>query len=230
MIGLVLFALVTAPVGWQGGANRELVEETGRVGHFGGVHGVIEAERWDAPQPGVVLYVTRVAANVGSPEDAAAAELATFTHGTLAPVVKAGALDADTTWQDGDVTGATRMIIAATADRIVAVKGECFEGAGAAAKDVAACVQALATLDAGIPVADRVPLTPPAAPAAPAVAPTLTTRGLTEQHVTMPPMSVPPAAPGPDRRPIYTGAGLVVIAAIFWWNRRRRAAAHDNDR
>jgi hypothetical protein len=220
---LLLLALVTAPVGWQGGANRELVEQTGRVGHFGGVHGVIEAERYDAPAPGVVLYVTKVSANVASPQDAAAAEFATFTHGSLAPEVKDKALDASATWKDGDVSGATRMIIAATSDRIVAIKGECYEGADANPKDAAACVQALATLDAGIPAADRVALTVPAA--APPAAPALSSPRLTEQHVTMPPMTVKQDRPGPDRRPVYAGAGLIVIAAIFWWNRRRRQSS-----
>jgi hypothetical protein len=222
MMPVILLALVTAPVGWQGGANRELVEQTGKVGHFGGVHGVIEAERYDAPSPGVVLYVTKVSANVGAPQDAAAAELATFTHGSLEPEVKDKALDGNVTWKDGDVTGATRMVIAATADRIVAVKGECYEGADASAKDVNACIQALGTLDVGIAVADRVALTVPAA--APAAPPTLTAPGLTDQHVPMPPMTFKRPTPGPDRRPVYAGAGLIVIAAIFWWNRRRRAS------
>ena len=130
------------------------------------------------------------------------------------------ALDGNVTWKDGDVNGATRMVIAATGDRIVAVKGECYYGNDAAAKDVASCVQALGTLDVGIAVADRVGLTVPAAPAP--VAPSLSTPGLTGEHVTMPPMTVKQETPGPDRRPVYAGAGLIVIAAIFWWNRRRR--------
>jgi hypothetical protein len=218
---LILLALVTAPVGWHGGANRELVEQTGKVGHFGGVHGVIEAERYDAPAPGVVLYVTRISANVSAPSDAAAAELATFTHGSLEPRIKDKALDASTTWTDGDVTGATHVILAATADRIVAVKGECYYRTDASAKDVASCVQALGTLDVGIAVTDRVELAVPA-PGSAAAAPALSTPGLTDQHVPMPPMTVKQEAPGPDRRPVYAGAGLIVIAAIFWWNRRRR--------
>ena len=222
MTPLILAALISVPAGFQGGANRELVEQTGKIGHFGGVHGVIEAERYDAPSPGVVLYVTRVSANVSVPNDAAAAELATFPHGSLDPVAKDKALDGNVTWKDGDVNGATRMVIAATGDRIVAVKGECYYGNDASAKDVASCVQALGTLDVGIAVADRVALTVPAAPAP--IAPSLSTPGLTDQHVTMPPMTVKQETPGPDRRPVYAGAGLIVIAAIFWWNRRRRAA------
>jgi hypothetical protein len=225
MMLLILAALLSVPAGFQGGANRELVEQTGKVGHFGGVHGVIEAERYDAPSPGVVLYVTRVSANVSAPSDAAAAELATFTHGSLDPVVKDKALDGNVTWTDGDVNGATRMVIAATADRVVAVKGECYYGNDATAKDVADCIQALGTLDVGIPVADRVALTVPTAPVP--VAPSLSAPSLTDKHVAMPPMTVPQEAPRRDLRPVYAGAGLIVIAAIFWWNRRRRQS---NDR
>jgi hypothetical protein len=226
MMPLVFLALVTAPTGWQGGANRELVEQTGKIGHFGGVHGVIEAERYDAPQPGVVLYVTRVAANVGDPNTAAAAELATFTHGTLEPKVVDSALDARIGWTEGDVTGAARVIIAATSDRIVAVKGECYAAKDGPENDVASCLAALGTLDVGVPVKDRVALTVPAAPPPPAATvPSLSAPSLTDQHVPMPPMTVTQARPGFDRRPVVAGAGLIVIAAIFWWNRRRRQSS-----
>jgi len=225
MSALVVLALIAAPAGWTGGANRELVEQTGRVAHFGGVHGVIEAERYDAPSAGVVLYVTRVAANIASPSDAAAAEVQTIAHGTPSVEAKDKALDVQTSWRDGDVAVTSRMIIAATADRIVAVKGECYEGTAAAALDVKHCIDALAALDPGIAAKDRVGLAVPTATAPAATPSTLTTPSLTDSHVSMPPMAVHQDAPGPDRRPVYVGAGLIVIAAIFWWNRRR--AAHD---
>ena len=38
----------------------------------------------------------------------------------------------------------------------------------------------------------------------------------------LPPMVIAQDRPGVDRRPIYLGAGLIVLAAVFWWNRRRR--------
>ena len=66
MTPLILAELISVPADFHGGANTALVEQTGSIGHFGGVHGVIEAERYDAPSPGVVLYVTRVTANVSS--------------------------------------------------------------------------------------------------------------------------------------------------------------------
>jgi hypothetical protein len=39
---------------------------------------------------------------------------------------------------------------------------------------------------------------------------------------TFDPIVIPATRGEPDRRPIYVGAGLVVLAAVFWWNRKRR--------
>ena len=214
-------SFVVAPAGWHGGASQELVEQTGRVGHFGGVHGVIEAERWDAPHPGVVLYVTKVSANTASPSDAATAELPNLGSGAGEPVTKDKALQIDATVLDSSAGHSARMIIAATADRIVAVKGECYMSADALAPEVTQCDQALATLDTGIAVKDRVELTISHVPPAP----TLSGSGLTDTHVSLPPMQVHHEPARRDLRPVYVGAGLIVIAAIFWWNRRR--AVHD---
>ena len=204
---------VAAPAGWHGGASQELVEQSGRLGHFGGVHGVIEAERWDAPRPGVVLYVTKVSANTADPSGAATAEIGDLGE----PATKDKQVEVDATAMGSDAGHVTRLILASTADRIVAVKGECYEGAEANAIDVSDCAHALATLDTGIAVKDRVDLTISHVPPAP----TLSTAPLTDTHVSLPPMQVHQDAPGPDRRPVYVGAGLIVIAAIFWWNRRR---------
>jgi hypothetical protein len=212
---------VAAPAGWHGGASQELVEQSGRQGHFGGVHGVIEAERWDAPKPGVVLYVTKVSANTASPSDAATAEIASLGSGAGEPETKDKQLDLQASMIGSDAGHNSRMIIASTADRIVAVKGECYMAADASAPDVNQCVQALATLDTGIAVKDRVDLTISHVPPVPA----LSGSALTDTHVSLPPMQVHQDAQGPDRRPVYVGAGLIVIAAIFWWNRKR--AAHD---
>jgi hypothetical protein len=40
----------------------------------------------------------------------------------------------------------------------------------------------------------------------------------------LPPISVPSAAPTADRRPMWVGAGLVLLAGALWWNHRRRAS------
>jgi hypothetical protein len=206
---------VAAPPGWHGGASQELVEQSGRLGHFGGVHGVIEAERWDPPAPGVVLYVTKVSANVADPSAAATAEIGNLGE----PESKDKQLVVDATAIEDKVGHVTHMIIAATGDRIVAVKGECYETEEASAIDVNHCAQALATLDTGIAIKDRVDLTVSHVPPEP----TLSGSGLSDTHVSMPPMQVRHDEPARDLRPVYVGAGLIVLAAIFWWNRKRAA-------
>jgi hypothetical protein len=46
---------------------------------------------------------------------------------------------------------------------------------------------------------------------------------------TLPPIEVAPPAPAPDRRPVFVGAGIVMLAALFWWNQRRRARLAEED-
>jgi len=41
-------------------------------------------------------------------------------------------------------------------------------------------------------------------------------------RVVLPPMAIAQDRPAVDRRPIYIGAGLVVLALVFYWNRRGR--------
>lgn len=49
-------------------------------------------------------------------------------------------------------------------------------------------------------------------------------------HERVMPLNVPPAEPQPDRRPMFIGAGIVVLAGLFWWNARRRARIeHEED-
>jgi hypothetical protein len=207
--------LIVAPPSWTGGASQQLVEQTGRIGHFGGVHGVIEAERYDGPN--VVLYVTRVGASTADIGGAAEAEIGVLGHPVTGRSVADQAIVVDSAWHDSDVTGTARLVIAASGDRVVAVKGECYAGAAAAPDASAACTKALATLDTGIAAKDRTTIPPPSSVPP---APQLTTPGPSQTHVAMPPISVH-AEPHRDLRPVYVGAGLIVIAAVFWWNRRR---------
>ncbi|HWO21490.1 MAG TPA: hypothetical protein VNO30_22130 [Kofleriaceae bacterium] len=161
-------------------------------------------------------------------------------------------LEATLTWRDASagVVDTSRVVVAADAQRVVAVTGQCLLGAGAAAELAKACEAALATLDPGIPAAARAPLALAAEPApveapapatATAPAATATTGAPTAgigpapagsakdpaparlddaSHISLPPR--PAQAQEPDRRPLYLGFGLVVIALLFWWNRRRR--------
>jgi hypothetical protein len=41
-------------------------------------------------------------------------------------------------------------------------------------------------------------------------------------RVRIPPIVIRQDKPALDQRPLYVGAGLVVLAAVFWWNRRQR--------
>jgi len=39
----------------------------------------------------------------------------------------------------------------------------------------------------------------------------------------------PDTQPATDRRPVFIGAGIVLLAAVFWWNMKRRAREEDED-
>ena len=44
------------------------------------------------------------------------------------------------------------------------------------------------------------------------------------------PMSIAPAERPRDRRPVYVGLGIMVLALVFWWNRRQRDRFDREDR
>lgn len=154
---------------------------------------------------------------------------------------------------------ASRVVVAADAGRVVAITGQCLLAAGAPAELASACDAALATLEPGVPAAARVPLAMaaepasvagpagPAAPAAPAppaasgepaamTAPGASGPGpgpaparLDDASRVELPQPPPPPARAADRRPLYLGVGIVVIALMFWWNRRRRERFEADD-
>ncbi len=224
--------LVTAPSGWKGGANAELVQSTGAIPHFGGVHGIIEGERYDAPKPGIVLYAARIAATTNTPAIAAQAELANVEPSNVkdAKVAMASqdnAIVASLDWKDASagIQGSTRMVIAATKDKVVAVKGECIAAADADAALVAACKQALASLDTGIAASERQDLTSTSTSISTSTSTIPPELKLPDEplHAKAPPMVVPDtASPRTDARPIVVGASLIALAAVFYWNRKRR--------
>lgn len=125
-----------------------------------------------------------------------------------------------------------RMVVGADARGVVAVVGQCFARDDASAADVAACRAALATLDTGIPADQRVALALPATVAAPVVPvelaplPELGGKPAASQPTIGtrkgPLIALPPPPPETDRRPIYIGVGIVVLAFAFWWNRKQR--------
>jgi hypothetical protein len=222
--------IVTPPPGWTGGANAELVTRTGGEGHFGGVHGVVEAERYAPPETGVVLYATRISATSAARDIAARAEIDALRPSAPTRwhvdkdrpgkqiVVTVASHDARTATDD-----VGRLVLVAAGDSvIVATRGECVSAADAAPAAVTACQAALATLDPAIAANSRVELSmspepPPAASPAPA-APLL--RDVTRAPI--PPIVVHQETPRTDPRPLYVGIGLVLLGTVFWWNRRRR--------
>ena len=214
--------IVQPPAGWTGGANAELVQQTGGEGHFGGVHGVVEAERWDPPKPGVVLYATRVAATTSARDAAAAAEIDQLHRKNEAGwhVATADkATEVMLTWKDSGVHGDVRMLVTGSGDAvIVATKGECVAADDAPKDELDACKAALATLDPAIAVNNRAEIgrSPPATPA-PAPTPTMSDGS----KMPPPPETKQEAAPA-DRRPLYVGAGVILLATAYFWNRRRR--------
>ncbi|MDX2090474.1 MAG: hypothetical protein SFX73_21630 [Kofleriaceae bacterium] len=136
----------------------------------------------------------------------------------------------------------TRLVLAATKTGVVASTGECIWGSDVAPALIEACKQALATIDTGTARADRVMIdtgtknpfddaagsAAPAPPAAPQATPPVSRPQMEparlddSDRLRMTPMSISPGPRETDRRPVYVGAGIVVLAVIFWWNRRRR--------
>jgi hypothetical protein len=218
--------LVKPPADWKGGPNDELMHAAGLESHFGEGHGIIEAEKYDGPKPGILLAVTRVAANTTAIGVAAAAELehvrpSNAPDAKVEQTVSDHAIVARVEWRDdkSGVRGITRMVVAATSAKISAVKGECLASTDAPQELVTACDHALATLDPDIELTSRVEI-PAAGPSAP---PNPNASYMSDASKTpMPPIVIKPESPSTDKRPIAVGAGVVVLAAVFWWNRRRR--------
>ena len=225
------------PAGWKGGANDELVHATGLIPHFGNVHGIIEAERYDAPQPGVVLDLTRVTATTSAPDAAARAEIEQLrvpADSGQRELEWREHWDAGRMWVDvwlvyrdpsTKVDGRVRMVIAASKLQIVAVKAECLTTDDADRELANACVAALYSLDPSMPIQERIPIDLDAKPSASTSTSTSTSTSSMSPppHVPLPPMAIPQEQPKTDLRPIVVGAGIIALAIVFWWNRKRRA-------
>jgi hypothetical protein len=142
-------------------------------------------------------------------------------------------LEASLAWHDSDANtkDLIRIVIAADAATLTAVTGECLASADAQAPTIAACKAALATLDPGIAKSDRIAIPAPSLVSVP-LPDSSSPQGsdhlvLPMAHMTdgsrveLPPMAIPRDAPS-DRRPVYVGAGIALLAAAFYWNRRNR--------
>lgn len=247
---------VKPPTGWQ--SNPEFAAALSpRTDLFGGVPASSTTEVYRAPVRGAVLYVTRAEAKLPAAQrDAAASyELEELRRAfdragadakvqTQAQRVDAAAkvMEGTVAWRDeaAGVVNSRRTAIAADAERVVAMTGECVLAVDVAPEIAKACEAALASIVPDIPVDQRVALSivgspstavapaAPPSPPAPSGAVTSSGPGMSDASKLppIPPMVVsqPPAKqqPDADRRPVYLGLGLLVLAIIFYMNRKRR--------
>jgi hypothetical protein len=239
--GIANASTVKAPKGWTADTQTalSLSQQLGAVPHFGGLASIVTVEAYSAK--GAVLYATRVMANV-KPEQrdvAASAELDDLRaslrrQSTVAPTTWKreaidGRLEATLAWREA-TANESRMIVVADAQHVVAVSGECVLAADVTDEVASACRAALATLDPDVPAAQRVALTlaaetapPPPMPAPGSGASRAPSLGeASGDRPALAPIQITPQASERDRRPIYVGGGLVVLALVFWWNRKRR--------
>lgn len=233
LAGVAHAAPIQPPAGWM--LDAELAPPPAAT-RFGGATTKVSIYAYRAPVQGAVLYVNRAEADVVAADRD---ELATIEIEEPRNAMRragdgvkteqdaqhfddgAKQLEANVRWRDANVMDHSRTIVAGDDKRLVAVSGQCVLALDAPVEIVKACDAALATLDAEVPPASRVALSivvtatePPPKPAHDV----LDDGG----KVALPPIVVDPPKPEPDRRPVYVGLGLVVLAAVFWWNRKRR--------
>jgi len=223
--------------------------------HFGGAPTkAISVTQYLSPARGAALIVTRVEVELASQRDVAIRgqlewfhdkERVTPEHAKPWQEVRSPdgkLIEATLEYADpkSGVRGASRHLVVGTADRLVALSGECIEDIDPklGTQRLDACKAALATLDPAVDPAQRVALevapvgtAPPPPPPSP-TSPSLPAATLSEGPRTpLPPIVVPQDAQPPvDRRPVFVGAGIVLLAAAFWWNMRRRARLESDDR
>jgi hypothetical protein len=244
---------LTKPDGWTATDSKELADGAGALTHFG-IHDVpgtkIAAMQITPPDPnaGVTLFATRIEMKVANEPAAVRAEIDGF-HGAAQRAQLAGTKVVELGWAErtddaakqveatlgfhdttNHVTVASRIVIAATADELISVSGECMARDDADVKSVASCQIALASLDpsgAGPRVA--IALAPSGTPAPEDPHPTGPTIS-DGSHLPIAPITIhPDTQPDVDRRPVFIGAGIVLLAGVFWWNMKRRAREEDDE-
>jgi hypothetical protein len=244
--------LVTAPAGWKHDPDQAtaLAAKANEVTHFGGLRSLATSDVYVAPEGGAALIVTAVAGKVvAADRDAAARFAVDELHDATSRAALAGSgisvdswdtkvvadqklVRGDLQWTDKSAGTQTNAVIEIVADdeNIVAITGECVSNSAVAKLEVtAACRSALATLDPGIVLAKRqaIGLAPPGtaltSPPPPSPSQMSQSTMTDSSHTPLPPMTVPTEKPATDRRPVYVGLGIVLLAAAFWWNQRRRA-------
>ncbi|MEO8553429.1 MAG: hypothetical protein ABI678_25825 [Kofleriaceae bacterium] len=247
--------VVTPPPGWAATDAPELARTAGELAHFGtyAAATIGAAQLGPATDVGVTLFATKVALKLAADPAAVRAEVDTF-HGAAQRAQLSGSTVVEQGWQEktddaakqveatlafhdttNKITSTSRLVIVATADQLIAVSGECLARDDAQAEALAACKTALATLDPGLRpgAAARQPiaLAPSGTPAPVHDEPAHNGPTISEgPRQPLPPMVIhPDVQPNVDRRPVFVGMGIVLLAAVFWWNMKRRARLEDED-
>ena len=243
--------LVTPPAGWVDDPEQaaQLAQKIAALKPFGGGKITVAAVAHVPKAPGVALFVTRTSGEqlTISREMAAREAIDDLKRSAtqlfdwrVLPMSDAKAIVARGEWTDIKAGTQTvgMLVIAASATKFAAVRGECFSADMAGGPAINACVQALQTLDPGVPVAERVAFEPAPEGAAQMGPIAITTEPspqdraprLTDgQDVQLTPIRVEAERKETDRRPVYLGGAIVVIAALSWWNRRRREKFERDD-
>ena len=247
---------LTKPAGWTASDSKELAVGASEATHFG-VHGgpgsKVSAMQIAPPgDTGVMLFATRIEMSVPNDPAAIRAELDAF-HGAAKRAQLAGTNIVETNWAEhvddatkqvdaaleyhdttNKLTMTSRIVIAAEADTLVAVTGECMARDDAAQKEATLCKLALTSLDPDpTPKAKHRDIalapagTPPPEDKFANPGPSMSDGS----HIPIAPLIVhPDTQPDIDRRPVYIGAGIVLLAGVFWWNmRRKRSEAEEDD-
>jgi hypothetical protein len=243
--------VVTPPPGWTAVDAPDLAKRAGDLAHFG-AHApatIGAAEIKPGSDLGVTLFATKVTLKLAADPAAIRAEVDTF-HGASQRAQLSGSTVVEQGWQEktddaakqveatlafhdttNKITSTSRLLVVASADQLIAVSGECLARDDADAPALAACKTALGSLDPG--VADRQPvaLAPAGTPAPIRDEPIHNGPTISEgPRQPLPPMVIQPdVQPNVDRRPVFVGMGIVLLAAVFWWNMKRRARLEDED-
>lgn len=238
---------VKPPAEWTADSQLavKLSKDSSALPHFGGRQSLVTTDVYRLGQ--ATLFVHRISAAVAGADGpardrAASAELrelilaakrveAPAKVDTLnASAITENRLEGWLRWHDDTTTVVSvhRMIVAADEQQLVAVHGECLWPQTTAASVRKACDDALTSLDPGIALDRRVKLsvvaqtpepTPEPATGSAKQAPSLVESG---ERPSLPPMQIPQDSREPDRRPIFVGLGLIVLALVFYWNRKNR--------
>lgn len=246
---------IQAPRGWQLDAaqSEEQTKRLQSTSHFGldaAAHAIVaNADVYLPRERGVVLSVVRVAASTTAELPAAARAAVDELHAASQRAALAGGgiveegwqekvdtagkqIEATLAWRDtaAKTSSTARLLVVADATHIQSLTGECFASDDADETLVAACKAALATLSPGIPLEQRVALAlaPAGTRPTPSVGPAREPARMSDgTRAPLPPMTIRQEDRATDRRPVYVGIGLVVMAVAFYWNRRRRAQRED---